>query len=86
MVDEEAIGGGGRLSEDDLNELADALAIQIHSWFWHNVYRLQRSDIAELIAPYVDDLIPADQQSVTWRIWQLFQEARDIEEAAAWMR
>lgn len=85
MADEDAVWGAGRLTEDDLHDLADALAIQIHSWFWHSTYRLQRSDIAELIAPYVDDLTPADQQSAVWLIWQLFQEAHDIE-TAAWSR
>jgi len=66
------------LPVSDLHELADALAIQLHAWMGRRVLRLQRSDIAELVAPYVDDLMPDDQQAVYWMIWHLFQDARDM--------
>lgn len=66
------------LSDAELHELADALAIQLHSWMGKRALRLQRSDIADLVAPYIDDLLPEDQQAVPWMIWHLFQDAREF--------
>jgi len=66
------------LAEEDLHELADILAMQIHASLGASVFRLQRSDVIELIAPYCDDLHPEDQRALSWLIWQLFQEARDM--------
>ena len=40
--------------------------------------RLQRSDIADLVAPYIDDLLHEDQQAIPWMIWHLFQDAREF--------
>lgn len=71
-----------RLPEHDLYELADVLAIQLHGWMGRRVYRLQRSDIAELIAPYVQDLVTEDQHDISWLVWHLFQDARDMFELA----
>jgi hypothetical protein len=69
----------GNLPERDLQELADALALQIHGSLGPRVYQLLRSDVAELIAPYVDDLTPADQRSLSWMVWHLFQDAMEME-------
>ena len=68
-----------RLSDSDIQELADALAIQLHRRLGSRVYRLHRTDVAELIAPHIDDLIPEDQNAVAWMVWHLFQDALDIE-------
>lgn len=67
------------LPGDDLQELADILAMQLHSWFATRVYRLQRNDIAELVASFIDDLSPDDQRAVVWMTWHLIQDAHDIE-------
>jgi hypothetical protein len=66
------------LSDAELHELADALAIQLHAWMGRRALRLQRSDIADLIAPYIDDLELEDQQAVPWIVWHLFQDAREF--------
>lgn len=66
------------LSNRELHELADTLAIQLHSWLGKRALRLQRSDIVELVEPYIDDLHPEDQQAVSWLIWHLFQDAREM--------
>jgi hypothetical protein len=68
-----------RLPERDLYDLADALAIQLHDLIGPRVYLLPRHDIYELIASYIDDLTDADQRDVTWVIWHLFQDAREME-------
>ncbi|NJK79354.1 MAG: hypothetical protein HC876_08560 [Chloroflexaceae bacterium] len=66
------------LSEEELYELADALAMAIHKRMGARVFWLQRGDIADLIDRYVCDLQVDDQSTVAWMIWQLFQDARDI--------
>jgi hypothetical protein len=71
--------GGGRLTAGELHDLADILAMQVHSWLGPRVYRLHRSDILELVEAYIDDLTPEDQKAVVWIIWHLFQDAHDIE-------
>lgn len=68
-----------RLPERDMLELADALALQIHSTLGTRVYRLSRTDVMALIASYVDDLAPQDQEDVSWMVWHLFQDARELE-------
>jgi len=67
-----------RLKDYELYELADTLAMQLHVWLGRRALRLHRSDIADLVAPYIDDLNPDDQQAVPWMIWHLFQDARDM--------
>lgn len=68
-----------RLPERDILDLADALALQLHESLGDRVYLLPRFDVAELIRAYVDDLNPEDQHDVSWIIWHLFQDAREIE-------
>jgi hypothetical protein len=67
-----------RLSDHELYELSDMLAIQLHGWLGHRVYKLSRNDIAELIESFVDDLHPRDQRDVAWVIWHLFQDAMEM--------
>ncbi len=69
----------GHLPERDLQELADTLALQIHDSLGARVYQLPRSDVAELIAPYIDDLALVDQRSLSWMVWHLFQDAMEME-------
>jgi hypothetical protein len=68
-----------RLPERDLLDLADALALQLHESLGPRVYRLARADVMALIAPYVDDVAPEDQQDLAWVIWHLFQDAHELE-------
>lgn len=69
----------GGLPELDIRELADLLAAQIYSKLEKKVYGLNRQDVVELIAPYVEDLTVEDQRSVGWLVWDLFQEGLKIE-------
>ncbi|ACL25944.1 hypothetical protein [Chloroflexus aggregans] len=69
-----------RLPASDLQELADELAIQLHYALGERVFLLPRSDVAELIWPYIDDLHPDDQNDVVWLVWHLFQEAYELQE------
>lgn len=68
-----------RLPERDMLDLADVLALQIHQMLGSRVYRLPRTDVLSLITPYVDDLADQDQQDLSWMIWHLFQDAREME-------
>jgi hypothetical protein len=68
-----------RLPERDMLDLADALALQIHHTLGPRVYMLPRTDIMALIEPYVDDIAPEDQQDLSWIVWHLFQDARELE-------
>jgi hypothetical protein len=68
-----------RLPERDMLDLADALALQIHESLGERVYMLPRTDVAELIRAYVDDLSAEDQHDISWIIWHLFQDAREME-------
>ncbi|NNJ09368.1 hypothetical protein EKD04_003400 [Chloroflexales bacterium ZM16-3] len=70
-----------RLPERDMLDLSDALALQIHESLGSRVYLLPRTDVAELIRTYVDDLSPEDQHDISWIIWHLFQDAREMEDA-----
>jgi hypothetical protein len=67
-----------RLTDYDLRELADALAVQLHNLLGRHVFALTRSDIAELLQPYIEDLASDDQKALPWIVWHLFQEAREI--------
>ncbi len=67
-----------RLSDRDLADLGDALAIQLHNTLGWRVLNLQRADIAELLDTYICDLDPEDQQTLCWIVWHLFQDASEI--------
>jgi hypothetical protein len=72
---------GGALSADDLHELVDLLAIRIYERLGESSFLLNRGDVGELVTPYIDDLIPSDQQDVIWLVWELIQAgAREREE------
>lgn len=64
---------GGALSADDLHELVDLLAIRIYERLGDSSFLLNRGDVGELVTPYIDDLIPSDQQDVIWLVWELIQ-------------
>lgn len=68
-----------RLPERDMLDLADTLALQIHTSLGPRVYMLPRGDVYELIAPYIDDLTTEDQQDLSWIVWHLFQDARELD-------
>lgn len=70
---------GDGLPENDIRDLADLLAAQLYNRMERKVYGLSRQDIAELVAPYVEDLALEDQTSLAWLIWDLFQEGLKIE-------
>ena len=36
-------------------------------------------NVAELVAPYIEDLSAEDQRSIGWLVWDLFQEGLKIE-------
>ena len=68
-----------RLPERDMIDLADALALQIHQTLGPRVYMLPRTDVMSLIEPYIDDIAPQDQQDLSWIVWHLFQDAREMD-------
>ncbi|MFV9503153.1 MAG: hypothetical protein AB4911_01165 [Oscillochloridaceae bacterium umkhey_bin13] len=72
-----------RLPERDLLDLADLLALQLHDSLGPRVYLLPRSDVAELIHPFVDDLVAEDQHDLAWIVWHLFQDASEMDAQAA---
>lgn len=66
------------LTDRDLGDLADAMAMHLHNMMGNRVFYLQRADIVELIDEYICDLHPEDQQALCWCVWHLFQDARDM--------
>ena len=70
---------GDGLPEADMRELADLLATQIYGKMNKKVYGLSRQDVAELVAPYIEDLGEEDRHSIGWLVWDLFQEGLKIE-------
>ena len=70
---------GDDLPERDIRDLADHLAAQLYAKMERKVYGLSRQDVGELVAPYVEDLTAEDQRSITWLVWDLFQEGLKIE-------
>lgn len=66
------------LPDNDLQELADALAVTLHNMLGERVFLLHRMDVAELLDPYICDLAAEDQETLPWIVWDLFQEAREI--------
>lgn len=69
----------GALSENDLHELTDLLTLQLYEQFGHRAYALSRQDIAELIHPFIRDLVREDQRSLPWLVWELLQVGMEIE-------
>jgi len=69
----------GTLPERDLHELTDLLALRIYNKLGRRAYALSRQDVAELIRPYTDDLVPEDRRAVPWLVWDLLQEGAEIE-------
>jgi hypothetical protein len=67
----------GGLSEHDLLELADLLAVQLFEQMGPKVCLLSRRDVAELVEPYIDDLGDHDRRTIPWLVWDLFQEGMD---------
>ncbi|MFO7167109.1 MAG: hypothetical protein DIU80_003685 [Chloroflexota bacterium] len=63
----------------DLHDLSDLLTLQIYQRLGRRAYALSRRDVAELIQPYTDDLVPDDQRAVAWLVWDLLQEGAEIE-------
>ena len=69
----------GTLPEVEIRELADLLATQLYGKLERKVYGLSRQDVAELVAPYIQDLNEEDKRSIAWLVWDLFQEGLKIE-------
>jgi hypothetical protein len=69
----------GTLPERDLHELTDLLAMRLYQKLGRRAYRLARQDVAELIAPYTEDLQQEDQRMLPWLVWDLLQEGMEIE-------
>jgi hypothetical protein len=69
----------GLLSERDLQELSDLLALRVYQRLGHRAYMLSRQDVAELIGPYTDDLAREDQHTLPWLVWDLLQEGMEVE-------
>ena len=68
-----------RLPEQDLFELTDLLACQIFQKMGHRAFKLNKRDVAEIIAPFVEDLADADRRAMPWMVWELIQEGVDAE-------
>lgn len=69
----------GTLSEQDLYEYADLLALRLYHDLGRRCYRLSRQDIIELIHPYVAHLNRRDRRALSWLVWNLLQEGAEIE-------
>jgi hypothetical protein len=69
----------GTLPERELQELTDVLALRIYQNMGRRAYALNRQDIAELIRPYIADLVREDQRTLPWLIWDLLQEGMELE-------
>ncbi|MCS6938275.1 MAG: hypothetical protein RMJ55_06880 [Roseiflexaceae bacterium] len=69
----------GILSERDLHEYADLLALRLYHDLGRRCYLLSRQDIIELIHPYVAHLDRRDRRALSWLVWNLLQEGAEIE-------
>jgi hypothetical protein len=69
----------GRLPERELQELVDLLALRLYQDMGRRAYALTRLDVAELVEPYISDLVPEDRRMIPWLIWDLLQEGMEIE-------
>jgi len=69
----------GTLPERELYELTDLLAMRLYQNLGRRAYGLSRQDVAELIQPYMIDLMREDQRALPWLVWDLLQEGAEIE-------
>ena len=69
----------GRLPDRALFDLIDLLTLRIYQDLGRRAYALNRQDVAELIEPYITDLVPEDRRSLPWLVWNLLQEGMEIE-------
>jgi hypothetical protein len=69
----------GRLPERELDELVDLLALRLYQDMGRRAYALNRQDVAELVRPYIADLVREDQHAIPWLVWDLLQEGMEIE-------
>lgn len=67
------------LSEQELYEFADLLALRLYHDLGRRCYLLSRQDIIELIHPYVAHLDRRDRRALSWLVWNLLQEGAEIE-------
>jgi len=67
------------LSEQELYEYADLLALRLYQDLGRRCYLLSRQDISELIYPYITDLDRRDRRALSWLVWNLLQEGAEIE-------
>lgn len=65
------------LPENDLRDLADALAIMLHERMSGRVQLLERRDIAELLERELRDVTADDRRTIIWMVWHLFQEGME---------
>lgn len=68
-----------RLPERDLYELSDIFAMRLYHKLGTRVYGLTRNDVAEVIRPYIEDLAQEDRRVLPWLVWNLLQEAMEME-------
>jgi hypothetical protein len=69
----------GTLSEQELYEYADLLALRLYQELGRRCYLLSRQDIIELIHPYVAHLDRHARRALSWLVWNLLQEGAEIE-------
>jgi hypothetical protein len=67
------------LSNQELYEFADLLALRLYQDLGRRCYLLSRQDISELIYPYITDLDHRDRRALSWLVWDLLQEGAEIE-------
>jgi hypothetical protein len=69
----------GTLPERDLHELSDLFALRLYHKLGRRVYGLTRQDVAEVLDPYLQDLVQEDQRVLPWLVWNLLQEGMELE-------
>jgi len=67
------------LPERELQELVDLLALRLYQDLGRRAYALNRQDVADLVRPYIADLVREDQRAIPWLVWNLLQEGMEIE-------
>jgi len=69
----------GTLPERDLYELSDLFALRLYHKLGRRVYGLTRQDVAEVLQPYMQDLVQEDRRVLPWLVWNLLQEGMELE-------